>query len=96
MVSGVRFSFDPSKPAGKRVLADSIQNTKGEKLDKRKTYIVATIPFLAGGGDGYVTFKDPSIKQFGNKVDTLPSMQDILISCMRDFRKTDSELEELT
>ncbi|MDA0368031.1 MAG: 5'-nucleotidase C-terminal domain-containing protein [Proteobacteria bacterium] len=49
-VSGVRFSFDSTKPAGSRV---SDVNVGGQALDANKLYRVATNDFIAGGGDGF-------------------------------------------
>lgn len=53
-VSGVRFSFDASKPAGARV---SDVTVGGKPLDPKKTYTLVTTSFLADGGDQYAMFK---------------------------------------
>lgn len=53
-VSGITFSFDPSKEVGKRVSDVKI----GEKpIDINKEYTVAINDFLSQGGDGYDMFK---------------------------------------
>lgn len=49
-VSGLRFAYDPAKPAMQRVLEVTVN---GQKLDSERSYKVATIDFLLGGGDGY-------------------------------------------
>lgn len=50
-VSGLRFSFDATRPAGSRVLEVTINN---QPLDDKKTYTLATTSFLAvEGGDDY-------------------------------------------
>lgn len=49
-VSGLRFAYDPTKPAGQRVLEATVG---GQKLDPERSYKVATIDFLLSGGDGY-------------------------------------------
>ena len=49
-VSGLAFAFDPRKPAGSRVLRVTVG---GKALDPGKTYTLATVDFLAQGGDGY-------------------------------------------
>lgn len=55
-ISGMSFSYNPTKPAGERVIEVKV----GDKpLDLTKTYKVATIDFLAAGGDGYESFKKP-------------------------------------
>jgi 5'-nucleotidase len=53
-VSGVRFTFDASRPAGKRVTSIEVG---GQPLDDKKTYTLATNTFVAlKGGDGYTMF----------------------------------------
>jgi 5'-nucleotidase len=53
-VSGVRYSYDSSKPAGARV---SDVTVGGRPLDSKKTYTLVTTSFVAGGGDQYAMFK---------------------------------------
>ena len=48
-VSGLAFWFDPSMPAGSRVVEVTVN---GEPLDEERVYTVATNDFLADGGDG--------------------------------------------
>lgn len=55
-ISGMSFTYSKSKPAGERVLEVKV---KGEPLDLKKTYKLATIDFLAAGGDGYEMFNKP-------------------------------------
>lgn len=52
-VSGLRFVFDPAKPAGQRVGEISVG---GKPLDERQEYTIATLDFMAAGGDGYRAF----------------------------------------
>lgn len=53
-VSGVRFTFDASRPAGQRVTSAEVN---GQPLDDKKTYTLATNTFIAlKGGDGYTMF----------------------------------------
>ena len=49
-VSGLSFAYDPSLPAGSRVMAIEVG---GRTLDPQARYTVATNDYLAGGGDGY-------------------------------------------
>ncbi|MFC4410580.1 5'-nucleotidase C-terminal domain-containing protein [Chungangia koreensis] len=56
-VSGLKFEYDSSKPAGERVT--KVEVSEGDKfvaLDDAKTYFVATNTFTAAGGDGYDMF----------------------------------------
>jgi 2',3'-cyclic-nucleotide 2'-phosphodiesterase (5'-nucleotidase family) len=75
-VSGVAFSFDPTKPAGSRILNLTIEDATGKDLDlivrngtlygdPDRTFRMVTLNFLAGGGDSYPFPTDPSI----NRVD---------------------------
>ncbi len=63
-VSGMRFSFDPARPSGDRVRSLAIVNDEGEVIDRvvengelvgdaARVIKVATINFIANGGDGY-------------------------------------------
>ncbi|MBE3598215.1 MAG: 5'-nucleotidase C-terminal domain-containing protein [Limnochordaceae bacterium] len=53
-VSGLRFGFDPSRPAGQRV---TWVEAGGKPLDETATYVVATNDYMANGGDGYEALK---------------------------------------
>lgn len=53
-VSGLKYEFDGSKPAGKRIEKVTLNN--GQPLDMNKTYKVVINDFMAGGGDGYSMF----------------------------------------
>lgn len=57
-VSGLTLRFDPSKPAGSRILEVLVA---GEPLDPDRLYTVATNDFMAAGGDGYVWFNEANI-----------------------------------
>ena len=63
-VGGVRFSFDPSAPAGRRVRSLAVVDEGGAVTDRvvedgmlvgdpEREIRVATLNFLANGGDGY-------------------------------------------
>lgn len=49
-VSGLRFTYDPAKPAGSRIVSVEIG---GKPLDPARSYRVATNDYLLSGGDGY-------------------------------------------
>lgn len=57
-VSGMKFTFDSSKPAGERVVQVEVKSADGEftALDIEKEYVVATSIFTARGGDGFTMF----------------------------------------
>jgi len=67
-VSGMRYTFDPSKPAnGGRVTSIEIdENGTWTPLDLNKTYGMVSNNFIRGGGDGYKVFRSASeIYDFG-------------------------------
>ncbi len=58
-VSGIKFSFDTTKPAGNRV---SDIFVGGKRLFDEAKYTLATSDFLVSrGGDGYAMFKDAKV-----------------------------------
>ena len=53
-VSGLRFTFDRSRDAGRRVTSVEIRRGDAyEPLDEARVYVVAVPDYLFGGGDGY-------------------------------------------
>ncbi len=52
--SGLTLRYDPSKPAGQRVVSVTVA---GRPLDTAARYRLATSDFLADGGDGYTVLK---------------------------------------
>ncbi|MDO9415185.1 5'-nucleotidase C-terminal domain-containing protein [Pararhizobium sp.] len=57
-VAGLKFSFDPTQPAGSRVTAVEVKDgATFVALDDAKTYGVVTNNYMRGGGDGYDVFK---------------------------------------
>ena len=53
-VSGIRYTFDGSKPAGERIV--SVTLADGTPLDLEARYTLACNDFMCGGGDGYTMF----------------------------------------
>lgn len=49
-VSGIVFKFDPSKPAGSRIVSVDVA---GAPLDRERVYVMATRGYMARGKDGY-------------------------------------------
>lgn len=54
-VSGLTFEFDPSQPAGSRVVSVTLEGGAAIPNDG-STYTMATNDFMLGGGDGYTMF----------------------------------------
>lgn len=57
-VSNISFVYDVSQPAGSRVTEVKVA---GEPLNPSVSYTLATLDFIAGGGDGYEVFKDAKL-----------------------------------
>ena len=71
-VSGLRFTYDPSRPVGDRVVDVRMG---GKPLDAEATYRLATLSFLASGKDGYEMLKGqpttPAMKDGRTPLDVL-------------------------
>lgn len=50
-VSGIKYTFDGSKPAGERIVSVTLED--GAPLDLDAWYTLACNDFMCGGGDGY-------------------------------------------
>lgn len=93
-VSGVRFTFDASRPAGSRIVNLTVN---GQPLDTNRKYTLATTNFLAiDGGDGYTMFKDATVLV---PVDRAPLDSDVLTRFIKSSRttapKTDGRIQRL-
>lgn len=73
-VSGVRVTYDLSRPVGERVVDVTVN---GAPLDPDRRYRVTTNSFMAEGGDGYVAF------QRGTIVRRDPVLSDLLLAHVR-------------
>ena len=62
MVSGLMYTYDSTRPAGRRVVNVTINN---RLLDSRANYTASMVDFLAGGGDGYTTFREGTNRRSG-------------------------------
>ncbi|MBC7087804.1 MAG: 5'-nucleotidase C-terminal domain-containing protein [Tissierellales bacterium] len=68
-VSGLNYTFDPSKPVGERIVSITIN---GKPIELEETYTMATNDFLAAGGDGYTMFANkPFVGEGGLLSDVL-------------------------
>jgi len=69
-VSGMSFTFDPEAEPGSRVKTVTMED--GGALDPDKIYTVATIDFIAAGGDGYTMLQNATDPvYYGGDVDAL-------------------------
>jgi 5'-nucleotidase len=73
-VSGMRFSYDSTQPAGERIREVKVVAEDGitTDLDRTATYTVAANSFLATGGDGFTVFKEgQNVQTVGGDLDAL-------------------------
>jgi 5'-nucleotidase len=73
-VAGMKYSFDPKKPAGSRVIsAEVMDGGQMVALDPAKTYGVVTNNYVRGGGDGYKVFAEKAQDAY----DFGPNLEDV-------------------
>jgi 2',3'-cyclic-nucleotide 2'-phosphodiesterase (5'-nucleotidase family) len=76
-VSGIRYTFDPKRPAGSRLVSVTVG---GQPLDPRANYTMATFDFILGGGDGYTMLKEGKVLV---KAENGPMDSDLLIERLK-------------
>jgi len=81
-VSGLRFTFDPSRPSGERVLLVTVGK---EKIKEDSRYRVAMSSTLAGGALGYFKVWDNKKQSAG------PSLKTTLEDAVKSFLKEGKE-----
>lgn len=62
-ISGLRYSWDPNRPAGNRVVDITLAN--GSPIDPAATYSVTANSFLASGGDQFTIFSEGTNRVVG-------------------------------
>ncbi|MCL2013888.1 MAG: choice-of-anchor I family protein [Oscillospiraceae bacterium] len=70
-ISGMRFEYIVTKPAGERVISVTIGNTELDPADTTTKYILATNDFMASGGDGYDVMKELEVLTEGDSMDII-------------------------
>jgi len=83
-VSGLKSRYDLSRPAGERLIEVMIGD---EPLKSDNIYSVATVDFLAYGGDGYKTFKN------GKNFKTIVLARDAIVDYFRTNSPVFSQIE---
>ncbi len=76
-ISGVSFSFDPSREIGSRINLEDILTESGP-LDPNKEYKVAMKGFVASGKDGYIMFKNGGILSYIVDEESAILIQDVM------------------
>ncbi|MGH9882469.1 MAG: bifunctional metallophosphatase/5'-nucleotidase, partial [Pyrinomonadaceae bacterium] len=92
-VSGIRFTFDASRPAGARVVDVTVN---GKSLDDNRKYTLATTNFLAiDGGDGYSMFMEAPLLISPERAQLDSDILAKLISGRTIAPKTDGRIRRL-
>jgi 5'-nucleotidase len=91
-VSGIRFSFDASKPSGARVSGVTVN---GQPLDAKKTYTLATTSFVAGGGDQYAMFKGRPVVPLKTKLTDSGVLRQAVEGAKSIAPRTDGRIKRL-
>ncbi|GLB60273.1 5'-nucleotidase C-terminal domain-containing protein [Cytobacillus sp. NCCP-133] len=93
-VSGMKYTYDSSKPVGERVVSVEVEETPGEfaALDDSKTYTVATNAFTAKGGDSYAVFAQAY--EAGRVTDLGVADWEIFSTYVAELGTVDPQIEE--
>ncbi|MDN4594047.1 bifunctional metallophosphatase/5'-nucleotidase [Polycladomyces subterraneus] len=62
-ISGFTYTWDPSRPVGDRIT--NLKKADGTPITPDGRYTVTANSFLAGGGDGFTVFQEPTDKVVG-------------------------------
>ncbi|MFO1444372.1 5'-nucleotidase C-terminal domain-containing protein [Bacillus sp. Bva_UNVM-123] len=84
-VSGLTFAIDTAQKVGNRVHSMKI---KGQPVDMKKEYLVATNDFMAAGGDEYTSFEDSPI------VNEFPALEEALIAYIQKIGTVNVKVED--
>lgn len=94
-VSGLRYTFDVTQPAGSRVLSLEVEVEDGTfaPIDADEVYSVVSNDFMRGGGDGYSVFAENAINpyDFGRPLDQI--LADYIIAASQREGTISSELD---
>ena len=89
-VSGLRYAFDLSRPAGSLVVRVEVKTEKGYvPLDLEATYRVVVNNFIANGGDGFTVLKEAQ----GYRVDTGVSDAESFMDYLKELKVVEAGLE---
>ena len=97
-VSGLDLTYNPFAPSGQRITSLLIQ---GKPVNPDVLYTLATLDFLASGGDGYIIFKKilKTTKNFSNDnsriilFDAGKEIRDLMIDYIKERKQIFAEVE---
>lgn len=91
-VSGLKFTYDPSKPAGSRVVSVEVKTDNGyAPIDPKASYVVATNSYMATGGDGYTSMNEATLA--GKKTDLFYVDYEIIVEYLGKFESVSPMVE---
>lgn len=83
-VSGLKFAFDPSKPANERIdPASIILASSGKPIDMNAEYTITANSFIGKGGGGFNCFEKEEVKMIVDPENTVSVLDMILQFCKR-------------
>jgi 5'-nucleotidase len=90
-VSGLRFTWDGSQPAGERIISAEVENDDGtfSPIDPDATYKLASNNFNRGGGDDYTVFAENAIDPY----DFGPTLSEVVANYIAKVSPVTMELE---
>ncbi len=90
-VAGLRYSWDPTKPVGERIVSVEVRNEDGSwsPLDPDAVYKVAANNFIRNGGDEYSMFAEKAM----NAYDFGPLLADVVMDYIAEHSPVRAEIE---
>lgn len=88
-VSGVKFSFNPVRPPGFRVIKDSVM-IGGRRYEEDRDYTVATKAYLCSGKDGFDALRGGMVKVDGETSPRLATLVHYLLSRIETLNTTEN------
>jgi 5'-nucleotidase len=90
-VAGMRYTFDPTQPAGSRIVSVEVADGNGgfAPIDEAETYLVATNNYMRNGGDGYEIFATEG----ENAYDYGPGLEQVVADYLRENTPYEPYLE---
>ncbi|MDY0041629.1 MAG: bifunctional metallophosphatase/5'-nucleotidase [Desulforhabdus sp.] len=90
-VSGLRYSWDPQRPVGTRVITAEVRQADGsyQSIEPVEVYKVAAIDYLRRGGDGYRVFAEKAVEAY----DEGPLLSDVFIEYLRTHSPVAPKIE---
>lgn len=94
MTSGFRFSWDPARPAGDRILPETFVKDNGEPIEMDSIYSLGVKNWILAGKDGYTAFLDDQVQK--ENPEEAPTIQEIFKNWLDTFAKPTEELKCLS